>query len=74
MLNDIIKQEEELHATLSTVKSLIEEHNVFPLKGMIEQIDKLLERSECALLNLRKWSMNSQTGESNDQKRDNVEF
>ena len=68
MINDIIKQEEELHATLSTVKSLIEEHNVFPLKGMIEQIDKLLERSEYALLNLRKWNINNQTGESNGQK------
>jgi len=65
MLDDIIKQEEELHATLSTVKSLIEEHNVFPLKGMIEQIDKLLERSECALLSLRKWNINNQTGETN---------
>ena len=68
MINDIIKQEEELHATLSTVKSLIEEHNVFPLKGMIEQIDKLLDRSEYALLNLRKWSINNHTGEANAQK------
>ena len=73
MLNDIIKQEEELHATLSTVKSLIEEHNVFPLKGMIEQIDKLLERSECALLNLRKWNINSHIGETNGKTDQSTE-
>ena len=66
MLDDIIKQEEELYATLSTVKSLIEEHNIFPLKGMIEQIDKLLDRSEYALLGLRKWTINDNKGEIND--------
>jgi len=63
MLNDIIKQEEELQATLKAIKDLTEEHNIFPLKGMIEQIDKLLSRSECALLNLHKW--NDKTGETN---------
>ena len=63
MLDDIIKMEEELQATLKTIKHLIEEHNIFPLKGMIEQIDKLIERSEDALLNLRKWQIQSQQGE-----------
>ena len=62
MLDSIIKQEEELQATLQAIKDLTEEHNIFPLKGMIEQIDKLIERSECALFNLRKW--NNKSGET----------
>ena len=66
MLDDIIKQEEELQATLQTIKALTEEHNIFPLKGMIEQIDKLIEKSELALLGLRKWTINSEKGEIND--------
>ena len=65
MLNDIIKNEEELQATLQTIKNLVEEHNIFPLKGMIEQIDKLIERSESALLSLRKWQLQNQQGETN---------
>ena len=65
MLKDIINQEEELQATLKTLKDLIEEHNVFPLKGMIEQIDKLIERSEQALLTLRKWNKINNLGETN---------
>ena len=65
MLDDIIKQEEELQATLQTIKDLTEEHNIFPLKGMIEQIDKLIETSELALLNLRKWQIQNNSGETN---------
>ena len=65
MLNDIIKNEEELQATLQAIKDLIEEHNIFPLKGMIEQIDKLIENSETALLSLRKWNIQNQQGETN---------
>ena len=65
MLDDIIKMEEELQATLKTIKHLIEEHNIFPLKGMIEQIDKLIDDSECALLSLRKWKLQYQQGETN---------
>ena len=65
MLNDIIKNEEELQATLQTIKDLTEEHNIFPLKGMIEQIDKLIENSETALLSLRKWNIQNQQGETN---------
>jgi len=64
MLNDIIKQEEELQATLQAIKNLTEEHNIFPLKGMIEQIDKLIENSEIALLKLHKWKINIK-GETN---------
>jgi hypothetical protein len=65
MLEDIIKNEEELLATLTTIKGLIKEHNIFPLKGMIEQIDKLIETSELALLNLRKWQIQNNSGETN---------
>ena len=65
MLDDIIKKEEELQATLQTIKDLTEEHNIFPLKGMIEQIDKLMDRSETALLSLRKWNIQNQQGETN---------
>tara|TARA_Y100000034_G_scaffold131491_1_gene192344 strand:+ start:481 stop:681 length:201 start_codon:yes stop_codon:yes gene_type:complete len=65
MLDDIIKQEEELQATLQAIKDLTEEHNIFPLKGMIEQIDKLIETSELALLNLRKWQIQNNSGETN---------
>ncbi len=64
MLDDIIKQEEDLQATLQTIKDLTEEHNIFPLKGMIEQIDKLIENSELALLSLRKWNMQHKPGET----------
>ena len=67
MLDDIIKQEEELQATLQTIKNLIEEHNIFLLKGMIKQIDKLIERSEYALLNLRKWKLQNKPGETNGE-------
>tara|TARA_Y100000310_G_scaffold252925_1_gene259690 strand:+ start:589 stop:789 length:201 start_codon:yes stop_codon:yes gene_type:complete len=65
MLDDIIKHEEELQATLQTIKNLVEEHNIFPLKGMIEQIDKLIERSESALLGLHNWQSENKTGETN---------
>ena len=64
MLDDIIKQEEDLRATLQAIKDLTEEHNIFPLKGMIEQIDKLIENSEIALLSLRKWQLQSKKGET----------
>ena len=65
MLDDIIKQEEDLQATLQTIKNLTEEHNIFLLKGMIQQIDKLIENSEIALLKLRKWQLQNNSGETN---------
>jgi len=45
MFDDIIKYEKDLLATLQAIKELTEEHNIFHLKGMIDQIDKLIERS-----------------------------
>ena len=65
MIDDIIKMEEELQATLKTIKHLIEEHNIFPLKGMIQQLDKLINNSDLALLNLRKWQIQNEEGETN---------
>ena len=65
MLNDIINNERDLLATLITIRDLTIEHNIFPLKGMIEQIDKLIERSETVLISLRKWKINNQKGETN---------
>tara|TARA_R110002020_G_scaffold140159_1_gene311480 strand:- start:934 stop:1155 length:222 start_codon:yes stop_codon:yes gene_type:complete len=65
MIKHIIKQEEELQNTLKIIKDLIEEHNIFPLKGMIEQLDKLISNSEIALLNLRKWENNNKEGDGN---------
>mgnify|MGYP003142300321 CR=1 FL=1 len=65
MINEIIEQEEELQATLQAIKNLTEEHNIFPLKGMIEQIDKLIENSEIALLKLHKWQLQNNSGETN---------
>ena len=64
MINEIIEQEKDLQATLQAIKNLTEEHNIFPLKGMIEQIDKLIENSELALLSLRKWQLQNQQGET----------
>ena len=64
MINNDIKKEEDLQATLQTIKDLTEEHNIFPLKGMIEQIDKLIENSELALLQLHKWKLQKKSGET----------
>jgi len=45
MFDDIIKHEKDLLATLQAIKELVEEHNIFHLKGMMDQIDKLIEKS-----------------------------
>ena len=49
MLNDIINKEKDLLATLTIIKHLINEHNLLPLKGMINQLDALISRSEKAI-------------------------
>tara|TARA_Y100001938_G_scaffold150561_1_gene242090 strand:+ start:12970 stop:13170 length:201 start_codon:yes stop_codon:yes gene_type:complete len=54
MFEDIINNEKELLATLETIKDLINEHNIFPLKGMMDQIDKLIERSNLTIAGLNK--------------------
>ena len=65
MINEIIEQEKDLQATLQAIKNLTEEHNIFPLKGMIEQIDRLINRSELAVEGLNKWSIINSLGETN---------
>ena len=49
MLDDIIANEKDLLATLITIRDLTIEHNIFPLKGMIEQLNNLILRSEKAI-------------------------
>ena len=65
MINEIIEQEKELLATLKIIKDLTEEHDIFPLKGMIEQIDRLISRSELAVAGLNKWNIINNLGETN---------
>ena len=72
MINDIIKNEEELQATLKAIKDLTEEHNIFPLKGMLEQIDKLISYSELVVEELHKWNKNNDLKEANE--KDNLEL
>ena len=72
MINDIIKNEEELQATLKAIKDLTEEHNIFPLKGMLEQIDKLISYSELVVEELYKWNKNNDLKEGNE--KDNMEL
>ena len=69
MINEIIEQEEELLATLKIIKDLTEEHDIFPLKGMIEQVDRLIKRSELAIAGLNKWNIINNLGET-DGKTD----
>ena len=67
MINEIIEQEEELLATLKIIKGLTEEHDIFPLKGMIEQIDRLINRRELAVAGLSKWNIINNLGETNGE-------
>ena len=67
MINEIIEQEEELQATLKIIKDLTEEHDIFPLKGMIEQIDRLISRSELAVAGLNKWNITNNLGETDGE-------
>ena len=67
MINEIIEQEEELQATLKIIKDLTEEHDIFPLKGMIEQIDRLINRSELAVAGLNKWNIINNLGETDGE-------
>ena len=67
MINEIIEQEKELLATLKIIKDLTEEHDIFPLKGMIEQIDRLINRSELAVAGLNKWNIINNLGETDGE-------
>ena len=63
MLNDIIANERDLLATLITIRDLTIEHNIFPLKGMIDQLNTLISRSEKAIDVMTNYNNNSNLGE-----------
>ena len=63
MLDDIIANERDLLATLITIRDLTIEHNIFPLKGMIDQLNTLIERSEKAIDVMTNYNDNSNLGE-----------
>ena len=63
MLNDIIANERDLLATLITIRDLTIEHNIFPLKGMIDQLNTLISRSEKAIDIMTNYNDNSNLGE-----------
>ena len=63
MLDDIINNEKDLLATLTTIKNLIIEHNIILLQGMIEQLNTLIARSEKAIDIMTNYNNNSNLGE-----------
>ena len=63
MLDDIITNERDLLATLITIRDLTIEHNIFPLKGMIDQLNTLISRSEKAIDIMTNYNDNSNLGE-----------
>ena len=63
MLDDIIANEKDLLATLITIRDLTIEHNIFPLKGMIDQLNTLISRSEKAIDLMTNYNNKSNLGE-----------
>ena len=63
MLNDIINNERDLLATLITIRDLTIEHNIFPLKGMIDQLNTLISRSEKAIDVITNYHNNNNLGD-----------
>ena len=63
MLDDIIANERDLLATLITIRDLTIEHNIFPLKGMIDQLNTLISRSEKAIDLMTNYNNKSNLGE-----------
>ena len=63
MLNEIIANEKDLLATLITIRDLTIEHNIFPLKGMINQLNILISRSEKAIDVMINYNDNSNLGD-----------
>ena len=67
MLKDIIENEKDLLSTLVTIRDLINEHNIFLLKGMIEQLEKLIINSEKAISTMTNYTNNNNLGETNGE-------
>ena len=63
MLDDIISNERDLLATLITIRDLTIEHNIFPLKGMIDQLNTLISRSEKAIDVMTNYNNNNNLGD-----------
>ena len=63
MLDDIITNERDLLATLITIRDLTIEHNIFPLKGMIDQLNTLISRSEKAIDIMTNYNDNNNLGD-----------
>ena len=63
MLNDIIADEKDLLATLTTIRDLTIEHNIFPLKRMIDQLNILITRSKKAIDVMTNYNNNNNLGE-----------
>jgi len=63
MLDDIIANERDLLATLITIRDLTIEHNIFPLKGMIDQLNTLISRSEKAIDIMTNYNNNNNLGD-----------
>ena len=63
MLNDMIDMEKDLLATLTTIRDLTIEHNIFPLKGMIDQLNTLISRSEEAIDVMSNYNNNNNLGD-----------
>ena len=63
MLDDIINNERDLLATLITIRDLTIEHNIFPLKGMIDQLNTLIARSEKAIDVMTNYNNNNNLGD-----------
>ncbi len=63
MLDDIITNERDLLATLITIRDLTIEHNIFPLKGMIDQLNTLISRSEKAIDVMTNYNNNNNLGD-----------
>jgi len=63
MLDDIITNEKDLLATLITIRDLTIEHNIFPLKGMIDQLNTLISRSEKAIDIMTNYNNNNNLGD-----------
>ena len=63
MLDDIIANERDLLATLITIRDLTIEHKIFPLKGMIDQLNTLISRSEKAIDVMTNYNNNNNLGD-----------
>jgi hypothetical protein len=52
MLDDILYMERDLLATLTTLRALILDHDIFLLKGMVEPLDTHIRRATSTLKGL----------------------